>query len=284
MLLVMAGTVTSACAPLTPVRRTALIPAAALPARVGAPLPCGAGRLIAEVSAVDYGQDVYDFEYLAVEGDPGVYVPNLHLGLVGYLGIGGLFELGGRFSYTRADWAEPNAVGVLPFPGRDDVSLLMGGLGGRLNLGFGAKDGVSGAVSILAEVNWASVPQAVYVCQICTVEYSGNAVYVLDRLENESFILPNIGVQVGVKPVEWVFVSTIIGTEASVTNTGFDAIENVDQSTLESFWLGYWGFGVELNVEPVVAGIHFYFPFGGEQEIDFGVIRSTFQLGVQFGG
>ena len=279
---------TAACAPLTPVRRTALIPAAALPGRVGAPLPCGAGRLVAEVGAVDFGADAYDltwdYHLFPEEGDPGVHIPNLHLGLVGYYGIGGLFEIGGRFSYTRDKWSEPNATGVLPFPSNEDVSLWLAGIGGRFNFGFGPPDGLHGAVSILTELNWTSVPQAVYICEACTEGGSGDIVYVLDRLEDETFILPNLAVQAGMSPAEWVFVSTILGTQTSVTNTGFDRIENVDQSTLESYWLGYWGIGGEFLVKPVVAGVHMYVPFGGEDWIDFGPIRMTFQLGVQFGG
>ena len=90
----------AACTPPTAVRRTTLIPTPSLPARVGAPLAGGEGRGGLELNAGHLTPDLVfeDGEF----GDPGVLIPDAHLGGSFYFGLHDLIEVGGHLQYAHA--------------------------------------------------------------------------------------------------------------------------------------------------------------------------------------
>src|SRR5262245_54578169 len=126
-----------ACAPNTIIRRTALINAPQAPTREGMALERGAVRLEGHVSALNTANDGNYFLFepgFAEVGDPGVLIPDFHLGASVWAGLPVGFEVGAQFYYAAMDWSEPNVSGVLPFPQREEEDLFMGGLGLRFNI------------------------------------------------------------------------------------------------------------------------------------------------------
>lgn len=270
-----------ACAPNTAVRRTTLIPAAALPARVGAPLAAGHGRAGFEVDSVDL-YDVGAGPLLTPRvGDPGVLVPEVQLGGMLYYGLSTTFEIGAQLSYTRASWAEQNAAGVLPFPDGTTDSLWSGGAGARLHL-FREDDAEGRAkysVGVVGELNLTDVPEVVFVR---TTTASGMDTYELYEERSEVFLMPNVAIAGGLAVGDKIFLEALLGAQTSITNVGFDEMQNIDQDTTDDFWLGYLGAGVDFQLSMFFANLHLFFPIEDQDRIDFGVMRGQLQTGLAF--
>ncbi len=301
---------TSACAPDTIIRRTAFINAPQSPVREGLPLEKGQVRVTAHLSGANTSNtgSYFFFEPGSAEvGDPGVLIPDFQLGASLWAGLPGGLEFGGQFHYASMGWSDPNVAGVLPFPNGQEEDLFIGGLGLRLNVDTGER---RLALAVMAELNLATIPEAIFICDsddpsVCRGEQLvGEEAYRFDRIERESFFLPNLALQFGWKfgdepvaeadpygdpesvalePGRLRFMPYILlGLQSSVTNTGFeDDISTLPDDSLESMWMGYLGVGIDATIEGLVLGTSLIFPIEGEEAIDFGLVFN-FRVGAQF--
>ena len=289
----LAAIMANACAPNTVIRRTAFIPAPTAPARTGLPLEKGAIRFEGFANGINMGDTIYDGDWLIEDspqvGDPGVLIPDLHLGASLYFGLPKGLELGFQLGYAAMDWSHRNATGVLPFPDDQQRDLFSGGLGARFTFPLKSEQL---SLSILGQLDVTSVPQAVFVCvdqEACTSDqvsgdFEAMDIYRFERLDEEMFILPNFALQLGWKVDPTFMPYLFLGLQTTVTNTGFEA----DRSTLpddklEALMVGYVGIGVDADIEGFVVGGSFYFPFEGEERLDFGP-SFAFKIGGRFGG
>lgn len=298
-----------ACAPNTIIRRTALINAPQAPTREGQPLARGDVRIEGHLSAntaADGGFFVFE-PGIATVGDPGVLIPDAQIGASVWAGLPAGLEFGAQVYYAAMEWADPNVFGVLPFPRGQEEDLLMGGIGLRLNVDVGQP---RLAFAIMAELNIATIPEAIFVCRDprqCdnrSESLDGDELYSFDRIEHELFTLPNLALQLGwrfgdvpgvevigadgqvvPRDPEAVSLSAMpyftLGTQASVTNTGFEPDPaTLPEDSLETLWVGYVGFGVDALFDKLVLGASLLLPFEGEDALDFGVVFN-FRIGVQ---
>jgi len=283
----------AACAPNTVIRRTAFIPAATAPARAGLPLDKGAIRFEGHANGINLGDTIYDGDWLLDDlpdvGDPGVLIPDLHLGASLYFGLPKGFELGFQVGYASMDWSHRNAVGVLPFPAGTERDLFMGGVGARFTIPL---DSPELSLSILGQVDILTIPQAVFVCvdtSRCTPDQFGSdleaeEIYRFERIDEELFMLPNVAVQLGWKAAPGFMPYLLLGAQASVKNTGFeDDPTTLPEDTLEGMFVAYAGIGVDADIDGFVIGGSFYLPFESEDRIDFGP-SFAIKIGGRFGG
>jgi len=268
----------AACTPPTAVRRTTLIPTPSLPARVGAPLAGGEGRGGLELNAGHLTPDLVfeDGEF----GDPGVLIPDAHLGGSFYFGLHDLIEVGGHLQYAHARWSSPNVLNVLPFPKGTRDDFWKGGLGARLNLRLGGDRKLRPALSLLAELEAVGLPEVVFVRQ-------DDGRYGLKEERNFFFFVPNgaahlgLSIELGTSPRQVLHAGGLVGLTTSVKNVGFDELENVDDDTTESFLVSYGGVGVDYRVEFIFIGGHVYLPFDDQEMVRFGP-RLQLQAGYAF--
>ncbi len=301
--LVLSMLVLGACAPNTVIRRTALINAPQAPSREGLPLAKGDVRITGHINSNTAEDGAFFFfePGIAEVGDPGVLIPEVQIGGSVWFGLPAGLELGGQIYYAAMSWAQPNVFGVLPFPEGQEEDLLMGGIGMRLNIDVGQPQL---AFALLAEINVATIPEAIFVCddpERCDgdrLTLEGEELYRFDRIEREVFFQPNVAMQLGYRfgsmfevPADGArmgqgFVWSVmpflsLGAQASVTNTGFeDDILTLAEDSLETFWVGYATIGVDALLEKFVLGASFLMPFESEDAIDFGVVFN-FRVGVQ---
>ena len=158
-----ATTLFFACAPATPIRRSALVPINAPPVRVGAPLLDGYTQLSAEIGASTDATTLYGVIRGAQPGDVGLYIPALSVGASVYHAFGAV-ELGAHLRYSSLSWSHPSSVGVLPIPAEASAFSLNGGLGLRFNV-----RAVEGRVTFspLLELNVVNITEAQYFCASC---------------------------------------------------------------------------------------------------------------------
>ena len=292
LVLVLALGSLAACAPNTLIRRTAFIPAATAPARVGLPLEKGQIRLEGQANAVSLGDTIRDGSWLHDEfpdvGDPGVLIPNVQLGASLYFGLPRGLELGFQVGYTSMDWSRRNAAGVLPFPEAEQRDLFSGGIGARYT--FPLRDPHM-VLAIITQLDITSVPEAIFECvdpdRCSSGQFSddveANEIYAFRRVDDELFFLPNLAFQFGYRAIREVLPYVMLGVESSVKNTGFENDPaTLPDDTLESFLVGYVGVGVDVDIQGFVFGASFYLPFEGEDRIDFGP-SFAFKLGGRFG-
>ena len=302
------------CAPNTIIRRTALINAPMAPTREGQPLERGDVRLEGHISGVNTAASGGFFRFepgVATVGDPGVLIPDLQIGGSLWAGLPAGFEIGAQLYYAAMEWADPNVFGVLPFPRGMEEDLLMGGIGLRLNIGTGNP---RLAVGLMAEVNLATIPEAIFVCrdaERCADESTSLATsdderYRFERIDHELFFLPNVALQLGwrfgdvpqaydewlgenAQPIprdpDAVSISAMpfftLGLQSSVTNTGFEPdFTTLPDDTLETLTVGYIGIGIDAMFDKLVLGGSMLLPIEGEDAIDFGVVFN-FRVGVQ---
>jgi len=295
------------CAPNTIIRRTALINAPQTPAREGQPLERGDVRLEGHLNTNSASEGAFFMPGIAGVGDPGVLIPSTQLGASVWAGLPAGLEIGAQLTYASMDWANPNVFGVLPFPRGKEEDLFMGGLGLRINVDV---RNPRLAFAIMGELNFATIPEAIYVCrdrQRCiggSESLGDEDIYRFERIDHEFFVLPNLALQLGwrfgdvpgveavdehgqvvVPDAEAITISAmpylLLGTQASVTNTGFEPdFSTLPDDTLESLWMGYVGFGVDALFERLVVGASLIIPFEGEDAISFGVVLNL-KLGVQ---
>lgn len=273
------------CVQPTAVRRTLLIPSPALPARLGAPLDPWHGRAAVELSSLLAPLPIYSqlpgaFE--GAQGEPGVLVPQLHLGASFYIGLFRFWETGVRLQYTHAKWADRNFSNVIELPSSQDRGLYEITLGQRLNLLREAGPYHAFNLAVLTELGVASTAEAVY-CQeqACDGSPSADPEYVVHETNSQLFWRPQLALLIGAQLHELVFVDALVGATTSLTNIGFDRIENIDDDTTEAFWLGYVGTGIDLRYEHAFATFHYYVPFEEQRYISFGA-RLSLQTGYAF--
>ncbi|MCA9518470.1 MAG: hypothetical protein KC635_26225, partial [Myxococcales bacterium] len=268
----------SACAPETVIRRSAAIPGASLPARVGGETHRGEVRISGHVNAVR-GDQVELEALFPEEGDPGVFIPDFELGGSLYFGLPRGFEIGAQVLYASGEWQTPNTVGVLRFPRGLNQDVLLGGVGFRWNLPLRHPEL---RLSILTELNFSNIREAVFVRDGDTGEYG------FDHAEEELFFLPNAAIQAGweISPDgTWSLTPyLVIGGQRSVTNVGFDNnLASLDDSTLEGFGVFYFGLGAEMRYDMFAFGASFYYPVDSVELIDFGPSLAFTMSGI-FGG
>lgn len=254
----------SACAPQSQIRRSAFIPGASLPARVGAELHEGEVRLAGHVNAGRADAAPLSSLNWTEVGDPGVFIPDFQLGASGWFGLGGGLEIGGQLQFASLSWARRNTVGVLDFPSQHQESLLLGGVGLRYNVPI---DHPALRLGLIGEVNYVSIPQAVFVLE--------QDAYRFERIDDEGFLLPNVALQLGWEERLGHRITfaphLLLGAQRSVTNVGFDDdLSRLDDSTLEGFIAGYVGVGVDFRIHALAVGASLYFPFDGVDRIEFG--------------
>jgi hypothetical protein len=198
-------------------------------------------------------------------------------------------------------WSKPNLTGVLPFPRGQEEDLFMGGLGMRLNVDTGEPQL---ALAMMVDLNLATIPEAIFLCvdsdpAACRGErLVSREVYAFDRIERETFLLPNIALQIGWKAgdtlpdhegaeldpgLAWRFMPyLLLGLQSSVTNTGFENdLSTLPEDSLTSLWMGYIGIGGDATVAGLVLGTSLIIPIEGEPAIDFGLVFN-FRVGAQF--
>ncbi|MBN1947499.1 MAG: hypothetical protein JW797_17645 [Bradymonadales bacterium] len=257
-----------ACAPTTPIRRTAIVPAAQLPARVGAPLERGEIRIAAEANPLARIEPELDL--IALPGDPGLLIPFTQLGLNLYGAPLEWLELGMQARYAHYDWMTVNVVGVLPFPESED--LWMYGFGARLNFRI-ADSPVS--FSALLEYNLANIHQARFIwtgeSQSPSQTNDPYAGYTFDGIESEHFGLPAFFVQGTVRLHPMLDAYLVGGVEQNVTNIGFDPdLSSRYESTLEGYAVGIVGLGLEFCWKYAFANLSFFLPIESEEMLVFG--------------
>jgi hypothetical protein len=297
------------CAPVTVIRRTALINAPQAPSREGQSLKEGQVRLTGNLIGVNTAEEGTQFRFtpgIAEVGDPGVLIPDLQIGASVWTAVAPAIEVGAQFFYASMGWADPNVVGVLPFPRGEQRDLYFGGIGLRLNADALFSDR-NFALGLLTELNVASIPEAIFLCsdQARCMGQSGSTnaeLYIFDRVETQTFFLPNLALQFGYrfsndtalksetsatepgKPDALrvsVMPFLMLGVQASVTNTGFEPdLSTLPEDSLERLWVGYAAIGVDAVIEQFVVGASLMLPAEGERAIDFGVV-GNFRLGVQ---
>jgi hypothetical protein len=258
-----------------------VVPAPTLPARVGSPLEHGSARVGLEANALDLASDwvLPDYSPSGEQGDPGVFVPDLHLGASGYLGLSRVVEMGIQARYTRSAWADRNFADVIEFPDDASDALWSGGGGLRLNFDIARDFTLSG----LAELNLTSVPEVEF-CHVdeCSGPPSASEYYVVESSDSTLFLLPNVGVLLAARVAPWISLIGIAGAQMSTTNVGFDTIDTLGDDTDSAYWLGYAGAGADLRFSMLYAGAYLYVPFAGEEAIDFG-LRADLLVGIHFG-
>jgi hypothetical protein len=267
----------AACAPATPIRRTALVNAPSLPARTGLPLRAGELRVAGELNPLRVYDAYADALIVPDVGAPGLYVPNIQLGLSLYGAPTEGFEVGGQVRYTRLSWAEPSAVGVLPFPD-GDRDLLLGGLGVRGNITLA--EGLT--FTLGGELNLTEVEQAVYVCRTCTGGVTSSRAYTFERFDAAYFMLPTLATGVAYRFNDYVGVYTTIAFTLGVRNTGFDPdLGNLPNDTLRTMPIFPMGAGVEVNVQRFFANATLFYPLEGVEDLELGLSLAA-QAGLRF--
>jgi hypothetical protein len=276
---------TSACSPMTPVRRTLYAPRPALPARIGAPLEAGHLRAFAQLNSAEFIDPVAPVdpigpfsEFTMTQiGDPGVLTPRLQLGAGAYLGVNDFLEFGGQFTYSQMQWTRSNTVGVLPFPESEGRHLIVGGLGVRLNSNLG-QSGFT--LSMMAELNLGALPQAYFECihEACrdSTRTSLSAeddvrYYRLDRVEHKQVLLPQGAVQLNFSPLRSIGIFALFGVQANYRNVGFDPDpDSLDQHSLKSYAISTAGLGMDLTLPPLTMTLAAFTPLHHDRRIPVG--------------
>ncbi len=208
---------TTACVPAVLIRRTALLPSDAPPARAGTPLEPGETRLSADVGPVRLDAGLTALGPGRV-GGPGAYVPTFTVGGSVYHGLGKVGELGAHFRYASYAWSEPSAIGVLPIP--EGGASIYGGVGGRLNFRVLER---RVTISPLLELNLVHTTEAHYYCQACELTApTSDAAYIYEGAVDSTLLMPKLGLVVDVRTLDALHVFGGISAQRGFTNVGFD--------------------------------------------------------------
>jgi hypothetical protein len=283
--------VLASCAPSTPVRRSAIVPAPTVPSRTGRPLDGREMRGSLELNPFRFvTEEEATHSLVAVPGDPGLFVPRAQIGASFYGSPVRGLELGGQFRYGPMAWSDANKVGVLPFPSGQGRDSLHGGIGVRGNWFL---DGFPGSLSLLGELNVARVCQARFVCEgdKCDSGYympedpTGtfrNGKYRFDGIQETLFLLPSLFASFQIKAWEWFHFFAMLGTERSVTNVGFESdASKKNASSLTGMWLVVPAVGVDFEISHFYTTATFFYPCVVDQEVRFGP-SLTWQVGTAF--
>ncbi len=270
-----------ACPPATAIRRSALVTRPTPPANVGGPIGSRGIRAFGHASSIglvsqtsDPGDIFEIIENVPQEGFAGVLIPRYQFGGGVYGGVNEYVEFGAQFSFASYKWSEPNVTGVLEFPPEhEDEYSFVGGPGVRVNVPI--EDTIF-TPSFHLEMNLASIPQVTYVCeQRCGAidpNDPGPPIYRFESFEKKTFIYPNVHASVTISPFDdYVHFFPFFGLQRGVRNNGFDPdLSNLDNDTLEGYFMFTGGAGVEGRYEFATLGATIFFPVGGPEEIDFG--------------
>ncbi len=214
-----ATTLFFACAPATPIRRSALVPINAPPVRVGAPLLDGYTQLSAEIGASTDATTLYGVIRGAQPGDVGLYIPALSVGASVYHAFGAV-ELGAHLRYSSLSWSHPSSVGVLPIPAEASAFSLNGGLGLRFNV-----RAVEGRVTFspLLELNVVNITEAQYFCASCREGQNvSDSAYRYEGQVSTLSLLPKLGAICDVRIAEVVHLYGGLSLQMGFGNVGFD--------------------------------------------------------------
>jgi hypothetical protein len=278
----------SSCgAPLTPVRRSAVILAPHTPVTAGRALKGGEIKITAGMNPV-----AIDFEnnngapFLDAEpdiGDAGVFMPTTQISAQLLGGISDFFELGGVFLYGDYDWTKPSSIGVLPIPSDRDADVYAFGPAMRTNF---TPTNRYVDIGLSFELLFASIPQATYICETCNSTWgsnSGSEYYSFYSFERKTINHWDISFHLAGKlKIFSPYLS--LGFQNTVTNIGFDPRSgSQDESTLDNDeTIAILNIGGELDLNPFYWDISLYFPTGHEQ-FDFSMGITT-NIGIKFGG
>lgn len=262
------------------VKRTALIPAPKLPARVGRPLQAGKFRMGGDmqVAAITRGWPV-----TPRLGDPGVLIPNLVLGGSAYVGLTDSIEIGARVNYSDTRLASANTHGVIDFPG-NGASTFGAGAGTRINVPVARVGQAALTLALLGELDLTTVPEASFrrttpIRGDADYDYYEDAQYELVDIHREAVVVPNAAVALGVQGGIG-YGSVLLGVTTSIRNIGFDSLDNLTERELNGFAVGYLGVGGEVVFGRVYVGGHAYLPFEGQDLLNFG-LRLQVHAGVE---
>lgn len=232
--------------------RSAVIPTAGLPARIGLPLDRGELRLAGQIKAVQIAASpgTPSVSNVADGSTPGLFVPVFELAGSAYYGLGHGFELGGEAVYGNRAWSYPDADNLIHAP--PPMGSSVGEVGGGLRFDMAAP-GDAVYISGVAQVDIAFIPEAVY---IPPARKTG--IYHLDRLTTHAFALPNFAGMIG-----WVgardhgvLVSPYLltGYQRTLSNVllNLDTTPNED---LEYTGLFYAGIGFDVRGPHAFGGI-----------------------------
>lgn len=240
------------CAPTTPIRRTALVPAATAPSRLGPPLKAKEIRLAGQLNPVRLLFDTEPIALDSAENDPGLLIPVTQVGALAYVGLARFLEIGGQVHFAPRRWARKNVPGVLGLS-KSDASVLMAGFGARASY---KPTNTALTLSASTEFNWVRIVQAVYVCTIdpCvdTAGVGDRGLYALDRIDRRAFLLPGLFFHLGGDVGKYFHVAGFVGAEANVKNNGLDPDTDADDSsTLSKYVVWVSGMAVEGRIDPM---------------------------------
>jgi hypothetical protein len=291
--LAFAGALAAGCSQTTLIRRTALVPTPNAPLHSGFQLAKGEVAISGVLDSASPGTYThgtgYFFRATGVEGDPGVLLPRLQLGLDARVGMTRGFEVGAFVRYAAHDWAEPNVAGVLAFPDDDAPDIWSGGVGARLRI---PTTDERLHLSFSLDILMTEVAEAVFVCvdrALCATDtlvsdVTAEQIYAFQRVDREFFILPQLVFQLGFAPIPEVMPWMGFGLATSVTNTGFENDPfTLPDDSLETYGMGWFALGVDTRIDALTINGAVYLPFGGESRISFGPMLSL-KVGGRFGG
>lgn len=278
----------SSCgAPLTPVRRSAVILAPHAPITQGRALKKKEIKLSAGMNPVsldfENNNGVAFFEAEPDVGDAGVFMPQNQISAQVLAGLSNYFELGGAFLYGDYDWSKPSSIGVLPIPSEKNADVYAWGPAMRINFSPANK---YVDVGLSYELLFASIPQATYVCNTCNNQWgsgSGSEYYTFYDFEKKTMNHWDISFHLAGK-LKIFSPYFSLGIQNTVTNIGFDPrYGSQNESTLDNDeTIAIINIGGELDLRPFYWDISFYFPTGHEQ-FDYSIGITT-AIGLKFGG
>jgi hypothetical protein len=268
-------------APATPVRRSAVVPAARIPPKVGRALKPGKVKITAGMNPASLIVNTLDQEFQEpVEGDAGLYIPETQIEGAIRIGVVKYFEIGGHGFYADYDWTESTFTGVLPIPEEMDPDIYGGGPDFQINL---TPDHHYIDMSFSLDFTSASIPQAIFVCPDCTNDENitmseALARYKFYSYERKRFTLWNFSTHF-VGKTKYINPYFIFSFQNAMTNIGFDPrYGSENESTLDNNeQIGIWAIGGEVAVDIGRFNITLYHPF------DQDYVDSSFGISTQIG-
>lgn len=276
------------CSPPITVKRSALVPAAYLPARTGAPLHDMEVRIQGEANPVrlSNGKDpisTYEFERVYY-GEAGLLIPQAAIGGSVYFAPVRYIEIGGQFYWSSYEWTRANNVGVLDFPETRKVDVWRGGLGIRGNIPITRIDLT---ISFLFQLDFTKVPEAEFVDHSLGNPFSSHeSGFEFNRIYESTWVYPGAFLQIDKGFLNsTLHLYFILGIERALSNIGFDSKVR-DHSTLESAAAIPFGIGLEYRFKWFVVGATFFYPVALGDGLDAGTFgpSMSLNLGVVLGG
>jgi len=276
------------CSQTVTVKRTALIPAAYLPARTGAPLGDMEVRIQGEANPVRLSDgsdpvstDSYNTVYM---GEAGVLIPQAQIGGSVYFAPIRYIELGGQFYWASYRWTRANNAGVLNLPKEHKRDVWIGGLGLRGNIPITSIDLT---ISLMLQIDITRIPEAEFLDASLLYPSQGyKPGFRFNRMYDGTWVFPGFFLQVDKGFLDsTLHLHFILGIERTLQNIGFDWLDR-GQSTLENAAAIPIGVGLEYRYEWFIVGATLFYPLalGDRLDVDnFGPSLSI-RMGVVLGG